>query len=191
MKEDPRPTPGNDGMHVVLDHRQMCVGARRRRHVRRRHLERRMPTATDSLERVVRRRLRVLDPPVPAAEANVAKRNTGVRRVAVHRPADRKETSRCRAVALPSVHAHPLLADTCDVRTARREPATVFPAHPGPRRRVRRPCGRGSNGDQLPRSRVGGSCQIVREIRGTGGHRNRRELDRQKHRGTLSTGKAA
>ena len=75
----PDPRPGNDGMHVVFDHCQMRVGARRRRHVGRRHLERRPSAATDALERVVRRRLRVLDPPVPAAEANVAERNAGIR----------------------------------------------------------------------------------------------------------------
>jgi len=68
-------------MHVVLDHCEMRVGAGRRRHVRRRHLERRTSAATDALERVVRRRLRVLDPPVSAAEANVAKRNAGIRRL--------------------------------------------------------------------------------------------------------------
>ena len=144
MEEDPRTTSANDGMHVVLDHCQMRVGARRRPHIRRRHPERRTSAATDALERVVRRRLRVLDPPVPAAEANVAKRDARIRRVAVHRPADRKETSRCRAVALPSARTHAVLADPSRVWAARREPATIFPAHPGSRRRIRRPCGRGA-----------------------------------------------
>ena len=171
VEEDPRPEARHDGVHVELDDREVRIRGRRRGHVRRRRAEGRPPAAADPLERVVRARARVLDPPVAAAEAHVAEANARIRPDAVHRPADREGPDGCRPVSLAPVAADAVPAHAGCVRSAGRAPASGDAA-PRPQRRMRRPRAGASTVTSWCRPAVGA---VVGDVRGAGGDGGRRQ----------------